>query len=83
MATHSSILAWRIPWTEAPSGLQFMRSQSVRHNRSNLARTQAHTELKIIKAHFGAVRGGWRGGRRGVVLAVLSQAGSPPSAQMG
>ena len=28
MATHSSILAWRIPWTEEPSGLQFMGSQS-------------------------------------------------------
>ena len=27
MATHSSILAWRIPWTEEPGGLQFMRSQ--------------------------------------------------------
>ena len=24
MATHSSILAWRIPWTEKPGGLQFM-----------------------------------------------------------
>ena len=28
MATHSSILAWRIPWTEEPGGLQSMRSQS-------------------------------------------------------
>ena len=28
MATHSSILAWRIPWTEEPSGLQSMESQS-------------------------------------------------------
>ena len=27
MATHSSILAWRIPWTEEPSGLKSMRSQ--------------------------------------------------------
>ena len=27
MATHSSILAWRIPWTEEPGGLLFMRSQ--------------------------------------------------------
>ena len=26
MATHSSILAWRIPWTEEPGGLQSMRS---------------------------------------------------------
>ena len=28
MATHSSILAWRIPWTEEPSGLQSTESQS-------------------------------------------------------
>ena len=31
MATHSSILAWRIPGTEEPGGLQSMESQSVRH----------------------------------------------------
>ena len=29
MATHSSILAWRIPWTEEPGGLQSMGSQRV------------------------------------------------------
>ena len=28
MATHSSVLAWRIPWTEEPGGLQSMGSQS-------------------------------------------------------
>ena len=32
MATHASILAWRIPWTEAPGGLQSMGSQSVAHD---------------------------------------------------
>ena len=32
MATHSSILAWRIPWTEEPGGLQVMGSQRVRHD---------------------------------------------------
>ena len=32
MAIHSSILAWRIPWTEEPGGLQSMGSQRVRHN---------------------------------------------------
>ena len=32
MATHSSILAWEIPWTEEPGGLQFMGSQRVRHD---------------------------------------------------
>ena len=32
MATHSSILAWIIPWTEEPGGLQSMGSQRVGHN---------------------------------------------------
>ena len=32
MATHSSILAWRIPWTEEPSGLQSMGLQRVAHD---------------------------------------------------
>ena len=31
MATHSSILAWEIPWTEKPDGLQSMEFQSVGH----------------------------------------------------
>ena len=44
MATHSSILAWRIPWTEEPCGLQSMRLQSVGHN--------LVTEQQINYAHF-------------------------------
>ena len=32
MATHSSILAWRIPWTEEPGGLQSMESHRVGHD---------------------------------------------------
>ena len=32
MATHSSILAWRIPWTEEPSGLLSIGSQRVGHD---------------------------------------------------
>ena len=32
MATHSSILAWIIPWTEEPGGLQSMGSQRVGHD---------------------------------------------------
>ena len=34
MATRSSILAWRIPWTEEPGGLQSVGSQRVGHNRA-------------------------------------------------
>ena len=41
MATHSSILAWRIPGTEEPGGLQPRGSQRVGHHRSDIARTQA------------------------------------------
>ena len=32
MATYSSILAWRIPWTEGPGELQSLESQRVRHD---------------------------------------------------
>ena len=32
IATHSSILAWKIPWTEEPGGLQSIRWQRVGHN---------------------------------------------------
>ena len=34
VATHSSILAWMIPWTEEPGGLQSLGSQRVGHNRA-------------------------------------------------
>ena len=32
MATHSSVLAWKVPWTEEPGGLQSMGSQRVGHD---------------------------------------------------
>ena len=35
MATHSSVLAWRIPWTEETDGLQSMGSQRVEHSGSD------------------------------------------------
>ena len=34
MVMHSSILAWRIPWTDEPGGLQFMESQRVGYDRA-------------------------------------------------
>ena len=37
MATHSSILAWKIPWTEEPARLQSMGLQRIGHDWSNLA----------------------------------------------
>ena len=42
MATHSSILAKKIPWTEEPGGLQSMGSQRVRHD---LATGQQHKNI--------------------------------------
>ena len=41
MATHSSVLAWRIPWTEKPGRLQSMGSHRVGHDRSDLAAAAA------------------------------------------
>ena len=44
MATHSSILAWRIPWTKEPGGLQSMESQRVRHDSDSHTHTHIHTK---------------------------------------
>ena len=48
MATHPSILAWEIPWTEEPSRLYSIGSQRVGHDRSNLAHT--HTRQVLVVA---------------------------------
>ena len=48
MATHSSILAWRIPWTEESGGLQSMGSHKVRNNWSDLAHTH-HLGIIILR----------------------------------
>ena len=53
MATHSSILAWRIPWTEEPGGLQSMGLQGVWHNWSNWARTHAQARLEWKRMRWG------------------------------
>ena len=42
MTTHSNVLAWEIPWTEEPRGLQSMGSQRIRYDWSDLAHTQTH-----------------------------------------
>ena len=46
MATHSSILAWRIPWTDEPGSLQSMGSQRVGHNENDYG---SDHELLIAK----------------------------------
>ena len=45
MASHSSILAWKIPWTEEPGRLQSMGSQTLRHD---LATKQQQQKLDEI-----------------------------------
>ena len=47
MATHSSILAWRIPWIEGPGGLPSMGSQRVGHEHA-LTHTRVHTHTHTI-----------------------------------
>ena len=50
MAIHSSIIAWKIPWTEEPGGLQSMRSQRVRHDwmiEHRRVRIHTHTHTHI------------------------------------
>ena len=44
MAAHSNILAWRMPWTEEPGGLQSMGLPRVGHNWRDLARVHTHTQ---------------------------------------
>ena len=47
MATHSSILAWRISWTEEPGGLQSIGLQRLEHHWSDLARTHGQWWLPV------------------------------------
>ena len=47
MPTHSSIFAWRIPWTEKPGDLQSIGSQRVGHDWSDLA--HVHMQLQLCK----------------------------------
>ena len=46
MATHSNILAWRIPWTEEPGGLWSIGSQRIGHDWSDLACTMTDVSYK-------------------------------------
>ena len=46
MAAHSSILAWRIPWTEEPGRLQSVGLQRVKHDQSDWAHTHVPYSIK-------------------------------------
>ena len=52
MATHSSVLAWRIPGTGKPGGLLSMGSQRVGHNRRDLAAAAAAKALMTLQRTF-------------------------------
>ena len=47
MATHSSVLAWKIPWTEEPGRLQSIRLQRVRHDKGT-----KHTPIQPTSVQF-------------------------------
>ena len=51
MVTHSSILAWSIPWTEEPGGLQFMGLQRVGHDWSDLAHMHSSSIFNFLRKH--------------------------------
>ena len=52
MATHSSILAWRIPWTEEPGGLQPMGTESDRTEETLPASTVASLGAQMQRIHL-------------------------------
>ena len=54
MSTHSSILAWEIPWTEESGRLQSMGSQRVRHNLAT-EHTCMHELFLAVSLHGGGV----------------------------
>ena len=52
MATHSSILTWRNPWTEEPGGLQSMELQRVRHNWATNTHIHTPGSASLQRLHF-------------------------------
>ena len=52
MATHSSILAWKIPWTEEAGGLQSMGSQRVRHKLAPKQQQQLGSKPALGESHL-------------------------------
>ena len=52
MPTHSSILAWKIPWTEEPGALQSMGLRRVRHNLATKQQYDQQDMVEMIVYHF-------------------------------
>ena len=76
MATHSSILAWRIPWTEEPGGLQSMGSQRVGHDWATSLSTLTFLQVKkgtVIEQYATVCGAGtWNPGLSASWICVLS-----------
>ena len=77
MATHSSTLAWKIPWTEEPCRLQSIESQRVRHDWvtslhlwwllfTKRINTETLRMLSVSMDYFGSQEGEGRGNQRGL-----------------
>ena len=59
MATHSSVLAWEIPWTEEPGGLQSMGSQRVNHGLATKQQALSYQDMLTCQAAIAASPGWW------------------------
>ena len=58
MATHSSILAWEVPWTEGPGELQSMALKRVRHDRTQYSTEQPRNETNNSEQSQSTVQSG-------------------------
>ena len=56
MATYSSILAWRIPWTEEAVGLQSMGSQRIRHDSAAKQKYKKMYDIRLCVCLFSSLR---------------------------
>ena len=73
-ATHSNILAWRIPWTEESGELQSIESQSVGHDWSDLAHTHQASRVKAKEKYWWVSRISWNKSRKNTFALWLSPA---------
>ena len=79
MATRSSVLAWKIPWTQEPGGLQSMGSQRVRHDWATKQKTRAKLRVREEERPRGpwaCERQGWVG-TQWVVSSAASKGSRP------
>ena len=83
MATHSSILAWGIPWTEEPGRLQSIASQRIRHEWSDWAHWTNKTQKRSTSPISYSRAAFWVECRAGGQPTLAPGAGSSPEALLG